>query len=416
YRAGGRGPTRPWTCTVRPASELLWRTRSSTADAGGGWVGSMLDKHPALELEGATASLLEQYGFDRHTFERLRAQLQQLGTTGFDNRVRGKVEAPRAGELIELPPAGSQEHERLTLLGADALRGGQVGHVVLAGGMATRFGGAVKAAVDALPGHTFLDLKLDGARALARSHETAIPVYLMTSFATDAAVRAAAETLQDPAAPVRTFPQFVSLRVTETGDLFLTRDGKPSPYAPGHGDLTFALRRSGVLHDFRAGGGRVLFMSNVDNLGATLDATLIGAHLDGGRPITAEVTERRQDDKGGAPARVDGQLQILEEFRFPGSFDPARIPVFNTNTFAFDAQAIDRDFDLSWFCVRKKVSGATAIQFERLVGQLTAFLPCRFVSVPREGSASRFEPVKDPAELQRRRSQIGSLLKARGVV
>ena len=42
-------------------------------------------------------------------------------------------------------------------------------------------------------------------------------------------------------------------------------------YATGHGDLTFALRASGVLARFRAAGGKILYMSNVDNVAATLD-------------------------------------------------------------------------------------------------------------------------------------------------
>ena len=49
-------------------------------------------------------------------------------------------------------------------------------------------------------------------------------------------------------------------------------------------------------------------MSNVDNLGATLDPAIIGAHLEAneasGAKITAEVVAKEPGDKGGAPARV----------------------------------------------------------------------------------------------------------------
>ena len=64
--------------------------------------------------------------------------------------------------------------------------------------------------------------------------------------------------------------------------------------------------------------------------------------------------------------------------------------------------------------VEKKVAGRTVIQRERLLGELTFHLPTRFVQVPREGDASRFLPVKDPDELERRRASIASVARSRG--
>ena len=56
--------------------------------------------------------------------------------------------------------------------------------------------------------------------------------------------------------------------------------------------------------------------------------------------------------------------------------------------------------------VEKQVDGRPAVQFERLIGELTSALESRFVHVPREGQRSRFLPVKDTAELERRRPEI----------
>lgn len=209
------------------------------------------------------------------------------------------------------------------------------------------------------------------------------------------------------------FPQFVSLRLTPEGQLFTEADGTNSPYAPGHGDLTFALRKSGMLEKFRSAGGRILMMSNVDNLGATLDPALVGLHLQLGAKLTAEVVRKEKGDKGGAPARLDGAVQIIEGFRFPKDFDQDSIDVFNTNTFVLDAEAIDRDFELPFYKVEKQVEGKTAVQFERLVGELTAFLPSKFVVVDREGADGRFLPAKDPDELARRLPMIKSIAETR---
>jgi UTP--glucose-1-phosphate uridylyltransferase len=272
--------------------------------------------------------------------------------------------------------------------------------------MATRFGGVVKAVVPVIDGRTFLQLKLDDVRAVSPK----APVYVMSSFTTHQRLEEHVKELG--ATDTFVFPQFVSLRLTPQGTLFKEADGDVSPYATGHGDLTFAFRRSGLLAKFRAGGGKLLVMSNVDNLGATLDPAVIGAHLDKpGIALSAEVVRKAKGDKGGAPARLNGVPQVIEGFRFPADFDQDSIPVFNTNTFVMDAAAIDRDFALPFYRVEKKVEGATAIQFERLVGELTAFLPSTFLEVPREGASSRFLPAKDPEELAARLPTIRLVVK-----
>ena len=367
-------------------------------------------------FDAETQALLQRNAFDPETFEKLRKRLVSGEASDEHNRIRGRVAPPSDGEIVALPPRESDAFRQLAARGREAIRAGKVGAVVLAGGMATRFGGVVKAVVEVVDGRSFLDVKLTEIRRTARDAGGRVPVYLMTSFATDDEIARLANEASSEDAPVESFRQLISLRLTPDGELFRGDDGKPSPYAPGHGDLTFALRRSGILSRFRESGGEILMMSNVDNVVATLEPAIIGSHLEAGCAITVELAEKEPGDKGGAPARVDGKLQIVEAFRFPADFDQDRIPVFNTNTLVLDAKAIDRDFDLSWFAVRKKVDDRDAVQFEHLVGQLTAFLPAHYLRVPRYGAESRFEPVKDPDELAKRRDSIREALRARGVL
>ena len=371
-----------------------------------------------LALDDDTARVLQRFGFDSIPFESLRERLRsgQGASSAEENRIAGSVEPPRPADIGHLPPSGSAKRAALEAKGLEALRRGEVGAVVLAGGMATRFGGVVKASVKVLGDRSFLDLKLCDARAAARRSGGRVPVFPMTSFATHEAIERLAAAHRDAATPLHCFHQFVSLRLTPEGDLFRTPDGKVSPYAPGHGDFPFAFRSSGALARFRRGGGRVLFLSNVDNLTATLDPAIIGAHLESGAEVTVEVADKAPGDKGGAPARVDGRAQIVESFRFPAGFDQDRIPVFNTNTLLFDAEALDRDFDLTWFAVEKEVEGRRVVQFERLVGQLTAFLRARFLRVERRGRGARFQPVKTPEDLPREARIIEDVLEARGIL
>jgi UTP--glucose-1-phosphate uridylyltransferase len=367
------------------------------------------------EIDAATAALLTLHGFDVETFERLRADMLAGRLSADRNRVRGRLEPPTPSDVRVLPPAGSPERAELHAMGSAALAAGQVACVVMAGGMATRFGGVVKAAVDVVPGRNFLSLKLDDARATTRRTGARVPVYVMSSFATHADLERMIAAERAELLPCEVFCQFVSLRLSPDGGLFREADGRPSPYAPGHGDLPGALRASGALGRFLASGGRVLLVSNVDNLAATIDPVIIGAHLGAGVQMTVEVGRRALGERGGIAARLDGKLEIVEDFRLPVGFDPESALHFNTNTLVLDARALDQDFALPFYLVRKTVDGREALQFERLVGELSAFLSCGCVEVPREGIEGRFQPVKDPEELARRSGEIERILRARGI-
>jgi UTP--glucose-1-phosphate uridylyltransferase len=332
-----------------------------------------------------------------------------------ENVVTGTVEPPAPGDVEVLPAPGTPEHAAAEQRGADALRRGAVGLVVLAGGMATRMGGVVKALVEAVDGLTFLDIRLRELDAVERRYGRRPPLFMMTSAATDGPVRdALGDRLDDPG--IGLFVQGVALRETPDGDVFRDDAGNPSEYAQGHGDLVDAFRDSGLLARFVEEGGRSLMLANLDNLGATLDAAVTGWHLAHDADLTCEVVEAG-GDRGGWPVRWNGRPVILEDFRLPEGFDPATAGVFNTNTFHVDATSLlAHEADWTWFRVEKEVDGRTAIQRERLLGELTSHLATRFLQVPRTGPASRFLPVKDHDELAERRPELRAALTARGIL
>jgi UTP--glucose-1-phosphate uridylyltransferase len=287
---------------------------------------------------------------------------------------------------------------------------------VLAGGMATRMGGVVKALVEALPGKRFLDLRLAEQAALARANGKSVPLWLMTSEATYGPI---VEALGDriDGENLAVFEQCVSMRLTPDGSLFREADGDPSVYATGHGDLPDALAQSGLLRRFleRTGGRGTVWIANLDNLGATVDPVILGQHVAHGGALTVEVVDKVGTDKGGVPVVWNDKRIIAEEFRLPRDLDPATIRVFNTNTFLADAARLrDLDFEFTFVEVEKTVDGKKAIQFERLLGEVSVPLEPQFVRVPRDGVRSRFLPVKDNPELEMRRPQIEAVARARG--
>jgi UTP--glucose-1-phosphate uridylyltransferase len=385
-------------------------------------------------LDPALKAKLNAHGFEAARLERLAETLGGKGAApGADspdalraselaaeerarrNRVSGNVLPPRAEELLALPATGSTDEARLRARGHEALTRGEVAFCVMAGGMATRMGGVVKALVEALPGRTFLDLRLAENRSASARAGRPVPLWLMTSDATDGPIRDALAKANAPE-HVRTFRQDLGLRLNPDGCLFRGSDGQPSPYATGHGDLPDALRRSGLLASFRKQGGKIVWIANLDNLGASLDERLLGSFLESGAEVLVEVCDKVAGDRGGIPVRAMGRLQVLEEFRLPADFDAAKVRVFNTNTFLVQAEPLETaNLTWSWFYVEKKVEGRTAIQFERLLQELTANLRASYLRVPREGAQSRFLPVKDHDELARRRSEIEAVARERGM-
>lgn len=361
------------------------------------------------DIDDATRATLDGFGFDRIPFEELRERLVSGALSVERSRVRGRVEPPRPGDIEQLPAPGAAGYTEAREAGLAALGAGKVASVVLAGGMATRFGGVVKGTVEALDGRSFLEWKLGQTAELSRALGSSVPTVVMTSFQTDAATRehVAARRLDEPL----WFSQFVSLRLTPTGGLFRDDEGRVSLHGPGHGDLVDAMRVSGVVDELTLRGVDTVVVSNVDNLGARLDPVLIGAHLLGGAEMTTEVA-RKDGDTGGAPVRVDGKLQLLEGPRFPLGFDQDTVTVFNTNTATFRLDVFTRTWDLSWLVVEKLVEGRPAVQLERLYHELSAFVPTRYLEVPRHGPRGRFFPIKTPDDLVLSRDLLREMLAA----
>lgn len=295
------------------------------------------------------------------------------------------VAAPGEDDILSFPEGEAYAH--FHEVGLEALEKKSVGALVLAGGMATRFAyDQPKALFPIWQDKTFLELKI---RSLCGQ---GIPLFIMTSFHTHTTISAFLETHDyfGYRSEVTLFQQSHLPRIYRDGSMRY-QQGEVDCATSGHGDFLDALHKEGLLKAFLEQGGEYLLFSNIDNLGATFEPALLGMHIEKQPGMTIEVAAKAPGDKGGAPALIQGRCQLVEGFLFPPDFDQDLIKVFNTASYIFSAQALDRPFELPWYVVEKEVKDQKVLQFERLAGDLSRELDALCVQVPRE---SRFLPVK----------------------
>jgi UTP--glucose-1-phosphate uridylyltransferase len=339
--------------------------------------------------------IARDYRFDPELFASLRERYLSGGAAAFVPTVEGPVEPPG-----DLATAIDTVDEPTRAEGERAIAAGRVGHIVLAGGMGTRFGGVAKAAAHITPDLTFLDAKLRTCRTAPG------PIALMVSYLTETAV---AELLgREPAGDreVTTFAQSVMPRLRTDGTLLRSADGAVSYTAPGHGDLYRAASAAGLVDRLRAAGVEAVYVSNIDNIMGTLDPRTVGVHLSAGSEITLEVVEREDGDAGGFVASIDGRLDLVEGARAvavpeapPGSY-------LSTNNMLLSVDLLTSPPDLPWHAVVKKVDGDDAVQFEQLMGETVTTRQASAVVVPRHGDESHFVPIKTPDDLERNRDAL----------
>ncbi len=183
---------------------------------------------------------------------------------------------------------------------------------------------------------TFLDI-------IARQAlEVGVPLVLMNSFATRADSLARLARYPALAGPIPL--DFIQHKVPKVRQADLAPAIWPQEpelewCPPGHGDIYTALLTSGMLKTLLDHGYEYAFVSNADNLGATLDPLILGYFVENRLPFLMEVADRTPADrKGGHLARRtdDGRLILRESAQCPAEDmdafqDISRHRYFNTN-------------------------------------------------------------------------------------
>lgn len=174
-----------------------------------------------------------------------------------------------------------------------------------------------------------------------------------------------------------------------------------------------------------AQGKEYLFVSNVDNLGATVDLNILHHMVESDAEFIMEVTDKTKADiKGGTLVDDDGHIRLLEIAQVPDEHvedfkSVKKFKIFNTNNLWVNLKAIKRVMDEEAMDLEIIVNNKTTPQGEKVIQLETAvgaaikhFKNAHGVNVPR----TRFLPVKSTSDLFLVTSNLYSLIHGRLVV
>lgn len=349
------------------------------------------------------AAGLQEWQIDRFAEDFARLDSGASGTLTEED-LRPLSDLPR---LADLPPASADGVLAQTVV------------IKLNGGLGTSMGLEIpKGLLEVRQGRSFLDLIRAQVETLRARSGSLLPLVLMNSFHTRGPSLERLSGFSNGSLPLDFLQSKVpKLRQDNLHPVEFPAHPDLEWCPPGHGEIYAALRGEGMLDHLLAAGYRYAFVSNIDNLGATLDTTLLHWFSQSNLDFAMEVTARTdQDKKGGHLARLAGGQLVLRERSQCAPQDLAAFEnielhrYFNTNNLWLRLEALREQPlpSLPLIVNRKTVdpteSGSTPVyQLESAMGAaISGFAQTQAIEVPRR----RFLPVKNLSDLLLLRSDL----------
>lgn len=276
--------------------------------------------------------------------EQLQSQIEQIDFAQIDHLFKEATAGHQQKEKIDpasiKPPYvhrltdSSQDHAR-TRKGEEALRNGQVGVVLVAGGQGTRLGfdgpkGTYP--IGPITDRTLFQIHAEKVLALSRRYQTTIPLLIMTSSVNDQATRDFFEAHDHfglDSSSVTFFQQGTMPAVNrETGRILMSDRDQLALSPNGHGGTLQALADQGHLARCRKEGIEYLFYLQVDNpMVKIADPLYLGMHLDSQAEMSIKVVPKiSPEEKMGVVVQIDNQVQMIEYVDLPEDVAQRRTP------------------------------------------------------------------------------------------
>jgi len=329
-------------------------------------------------------------------------------------------------KIEKLPQGSIQSYNHLPEPDSETIKQmlDQLVVIKLNGGLGTSMGcHGPKSAIPVRNDLTFLDLTVQQIEYLNKKYDANVPLVLMNSFNTDEDTMKIIRKYSGFKVQIRTFNQSRYPRINKESLMPVARSCRTDQdieawYPPGHGDFYQAFSNSGLLDEFVDEGKKHCFISNIDNLGATVDLNILNFIAKESKEFVMEVTDKtRADVKGGTLIQYEGKMRLLEVAQVPKEHEDdfksvKKFNVFNTNNLWMSMPAIqrvvdERTLDMEIIVNPKTLEGGLNVyQLETAVGAAMKCFDSQLgINVPR----SRFLPVKQTSDLLLVMSNLYSL-------
>ena len=273
-------------------------------------------------------------GFSALNSAQQESLLQEIGAIDFsllhDNQVerQGEIEPIATLTLGEI----KARHEEFEKVGAQLLRQGKIGAVMLAGGQGTRLGSSAPKGTYNMgltkPLYIF-ECLIKNLLAVTTKYEARVPLLIMTSDKNDAETRAFLKKhayFGYPQEDVYFFVQDMAPSTDFNGKILLEDKGKLALSPNGNGGWYSSMRRAGLSERMQAQGVEWLNVFAVDNvLQRIADPVFVGAtYLSGTSCGAKAVKKAAPDERVGVLCKRGGLPDIIEYYELDEKMANAR--------------------------------------------------------------------------------------------
>ena len=243
---------------------------------------------------------------------------------------RGVISPLKSMELDEI----EKSKDKFRAIGLEAIKNGEVGACLLAGGMGTRLGSDdPKGMYDiGLTKHVYIFQRLiENLMEVVNEAGAYIPLYVMTSDKNhEKTVKFFKEQNYFGYKPeyVDFFMQEMAPASDYQGHIFLEAKDKMSTSPNGNGGWYVSMHKAGLTKKAKEQGVKWINIFAVDNvLQRSADPVFVGAVKDGGYVSGSKVVRKAaRDEKVGAICLEDGRPSIVEYYEMTDELMDAKLP------------------------------------------------------------------------------------------